>query len=96
MLNPADPEAPPATSVTPVVPFTSGIEPETSIYSELTQTTSFVAAGLVTAAPTATTSPSNGTITANSGVAEQTGNAGVRNKLPALAVLIVGAVAFAL
>ncbi|KAK3052936.1 hypothetical protein LTR09_006000 [Extremus antarcticus] len=96
VLNPADPEAPPATSVTPVVPFTSGIEPETSIYSELTQTTSFVAAGLVTAAPTATTSPSNGTITANSGVAEQTGNAGVRNKLPALAVLIVGAVAFAL
>ncbi|KAK3110536.1 hypothetical protein LTR53_015067 [Teratosphaeriaceae sp. CCFEE 6253] len=54
VLNPAKPNASPvendststmATSLATFVPFTSGIQPETSVYSELTQTTSFVAAG---------------------------------------------------
>ena len=71
-------------------------EAETSVYSELTQTTSFVAAGLVTAKPTATTSTgvaSNGTTSAP--VVEQTANAGGRMELPVLAAVAVGAVAFA-
>jgi hypothetical protein len=78
------------------VPFTSGIEPETSVYSELTQTTSFVAAGLVTATPNATTSAGAGSGTTTSApVVEQTANAGVRRELPVLAAVAVGAVAFA-
>lgn len=79
----------------PVVPFTSGIEPETSVYSELTQTTSFVAAGLVTAAPNATASTGAVSGTTSAPVVEQTANAGVRREMPVLAAVAVGAVAFA-
>ncbi|KAK5168882.1 uncharacterized protein LTR77_006191 [Saxophila tyrrhenica] len=88
-------------SPAPVVPFTSGITPETSVYSELTQTTSFVAAGLVTAAPNATMATvSSGSATpssplaASSGVVPATG-AGMRNELPAVVAALVGALAFA-
>jgi uncharacterized surface protein with fasciclin (FAS1) repeats len=102
VLNPATPDAEPsdntaddAVSLPPVVPFTSGIEPETSVYSELTQTTSFVAAGLVTATPNATTSAGAGSGTTSAPVVEQTANAGVRRELPVLAAVAVGAVAFA-
>jgi transforming growth factor-beta-induced protein len=102
VLNPSSPDAEPsdntadeAVSLPPVVPFTSGIEPETSVYSELTQTTSFVAAGLVTAAPNATTSAGAGTSTTGAPVVEQTANAGVRREMPVLAAVAVGAVAFA-
>jgi hypothetical protein len=83
------------------VPFTSGIEPETSVYSELTQTTSFVAAGLVTATPSSSsTVAGNGsaaasTTTTSEGPVQQTGNAGVRSELPALVGVFVGAVVFA-
>jgi uncharacterized surface protein with fasciclin (FAS1) repeats len=102
VLNPATPDAQPsdntaddAVSLPPVVPFTSGIQPETSVYSELTQTTSFVAAGLVTATPNATTSAGAGSGTTSAPVVEQTTNAGVRRELPVLAAVAVGAVAFA-
>lgn len=103
VLNPATPDAEPAdntaddaVSLPPVVPFTSGIQPETSIYSELTQTTSFVAAGLVTAAPNATASNAGaGSGTTSAPVVEQTANAGARMEMPVLAAVAVGAVAFA-
>ena len=103
VLNPATPDAEPsdnsaddAVSLPPTVPFTSGIQPETSIYSELTQTTSFVAAGLVTAKPTATTASTGGAAngTTSAPVVEQTANAGVRREMPVLAAVAVGAVAF--
>jgi len=106
VLNPAEADAEPSTgddddeasaTLGSVVPFTSGIEPETSVYSELTQTTSFVAAGLVTGTPSSTTGASNDTAasTTTDGPVEQTDNAGVRRELPALAAAVVGAVAFA-
>jgi uncharacterized surface protein with fasciclin (FAS1) repeats len=106
VLNPAEADAEPSTegeeehsaTLGSVVPFTSGIEPETSVYSELTQTTSFVAAGLVTGTPSSSTAAGgNGSAasTTSDGPVQQTGNAGVRRELPALAVAIVGAVAFA-
>ncbi|KAK3714229.1 hypothetical protein LTR37_008031 [Vermiconidia calcicola] len=103
VLNPARPDAQPnendssypATSVGTVVPFTSGIQPETSIYSELTQTTSFVAAGLMTATPTMANAPGHASVT-TSGVVMQTGNSGARNELPALAAAAMGAVVFAI
>jgi len=98
VLSPANASAQPATSLATVVPFTSGIQPETSVYSELTQTTSYVAAGLVTATPSVTksaTGNSSATTTTASAPARQTVNAGGRNELPVLAVAAVGAVAFA-
>jgi hypothetical protein len=107
VLNPAEADAEPGTedaepSVTlgSVVPFTSGIEPETSVYSELTQTTSFVAAGLVTGTPSSTSKAGaggngSGASTTSDGPVQQTGNAGVGRELPVLAVAVVGAVAFA-
>jgi hypothetical protein len=106
VLNPAEADAaPPSTeeeasaTLGSVVPFTSGIEAETSVYSELTQTTSFVAAGLVTATPSSssTGAAGNGSAasTTSDGPVQQTGNAGVRRELPALAAAVVGAVAFA-
>jgi uncharacterized surface protein with fasciclin (FAS1) repeats len=107
VLNPAEADAEPSTeeeeeepsaTLGSVVPFTSGIEPETSVYSELTQTTSFVAAGLITGTPSSSTAArGNGSAasTTSAGPVQQTGNAGVRRELPALAVAIVGAVAFA-
>ena len=63
----------------------------------MTQTTSFVAAGLVTAVPnaTATTGAGAGSNTTSAGVVEQTANAGVRREMPVLAAVVVGAVAFA-
>lgn len=81
-----------------VVPFTDGVEPETSVYSELSATTSFVAGGLVTAAA-ATASASmpadaSGSMTASMSAegrtsgsasvspAQQTGNAGARKEMP--------------
>ena len=104
VLNPAKPDVQPnenipvnpATSVGTVVPFTSGVQPETEIFYELTQTTSFVAAGLVTATPSMANAPGDASVT-TSGVVMQTGNAGVRNvELPALAAAVMGAVAFAI
>lgn len=106
VLNPAEADAEPSTgedeepsaTLGSIVPFTSGIEPETSVYSELTQTTSFVAVGLVTgAAPSSTTPAGNGSAasTTSDGPVEQTDNAGVRREMPALAAAVVGAVAFA-
>jgi hypothetical protein len=80
------------------VPFTSGIEPETSVYSELTQTTSFVAAGLVTATPSSSsTVAGNGSAasTTSGRPVQQTGNAGVGREVPALVGVFVGAVVFA-
>ncbi|KAK3669491.1 hypothetical protein LTR78_010638 [Recurvomyces mirabilis] len=88
-----------ATSVATLVPFTSGIQPETSVYSELVPTTSRVAAGLVTASPSSKTTGSiNGssTASASSSVAVQTTNAGMRMQIPALSAAIFGAMAFAL
>lgn len=103
VLNPSDQDPQPndsaatqATSLPPTVPFTSGIKPETSVYSELTQTTSFVAAGLVTATPSVTKASGSGTTTATSSFAVQTVNAGGRVELPALAAVAMGALAFAL
>jgi hypothetical protein len=107
VLNPAEADAaPPSTeeeasaTLGSVVPFTSGIEAETSVYSELTQTTSFVAAGLVTATPSSSSTGAaagNGSAasTTSDGPVQQTGNAGVGRELPALAAAVVGAVAFA-
>lgn len=101
VLNPANADAEPNTSASPtsdigsVVPFTSGIEPETSIYSELTQTTSFVVAGLATATPSATSAGGNGSETTSAGPVEQTENAGGHIELPVLAAAVVGAVVFA-
>jgi uncharacterized surface protein with fasciclin (FAS1) repeats len=102
VLDPSKPDAQPSdntaddpVSLPPTVPFTSGIQPETSIYSELTQTTSFVAAGLVTARPNATASTASGSQTTSGGVVEQTANAGA-HELPALAAVAMGAVAFAI
>ena len=106
VLNPAEANAVPNTepstddssaTLASAVPFTSGIEPETSVYSELTQTTSFVAADLVTATPSSSTVAGNGSAasTTSGGPVQQTGNAGVRSELPALVGVFVGAVAFA-
>ena len=95
VLSPANASAQPATSVATVVPFTSGIQPETSVYSELTQTTSFVAAGLVTATPSVTSGRNNSSTTTTSAFVMQTVNAGGRNELPIFAVAAVGAMAFA-
>lgn len=103
VLNPANPDAEPAdntaddaVSLPPVVPFTSGIQPETSIFSALTQTTSLVAANLVTATPSATASNAGaGSGTTSAPVVEQTANAGARMEMPVLAAVAVGAVAFA-
>jgi hypothetical protein len=107
VLNPAEADAAPSTgdgtddssaTLASAVPFTSGIEPETSVYSELTQTTSFVAAGLVTATPSSSsTVAGNGSAasTTSGGPVQQTGNAGVRSELPALVGVFVGAVVFA-
>lgn len=101
VLSPANADAEPNTSsgsttdVGTVVPFTSGVQTLSSIYSELTQTTSFVAAGLVTATPSASTAGNNSSATTTGGPVEQTVNAGGRNELPALAAVMVGAVAFA-
>lgn len=84
------------TAAASVVPFTSGVQPQTSIYSELSVTTSFVAAGLVSATPTASSGPA-GNVSASataSGVVQQTGNAGVKKELPFFAAAVaVGAVA---
>ncbi|KAK5698705.1 hypothetical protein LTR97_006353 [Elasticomyces elasticus] len=105
VLNPANPYATPSenatatatTSLATFVPFTSGIEPETSVYFELTQTTSFVAAGLVTGTPSATNGSGNSSVTTTSGPVIQTTNAGGRNDLPALAAAVaIGALAFAI
>jgi hypothetical protein len=110
VLNPAEADAAPSTgdgtgddtedssaTLASAVPFTSGIEPETSVYSELTQTTSFVAADLVTATPSSSTVAGNGSAasTTSGGPVQQTGNAGVRSELPALVGVFVGAVVFA-
>ncbi|GAB7324943.1 hypothetical protein MBLNU13_g08753t1 [Cladosporium sp. NU13] len=103
VLNPATPDADPAdntaddaVSLPPVVPFTSGIQPETSIFSALSKTTSLVAAGLVTATPNATASSAGaGSGTTSAPVVEQTANAGARMEMPVLAAVAVGAVAFA-
>jgi hypothetical protein len=106
VLNPAEANAVPNTepstddssaTLASAVPFTSGIEPETSVYSELTQTTSFVAADLVTATPSSSTVAGNGSAasTTSGGPVQQTGNAGVRSELPALVGVFVGAVVFA-
>jgi hypothetical protein len=110
VLNPAEADAAPSTgdgtgddtedssaTLASAVPFTSGIEPETSVYSELTQTTSFVAADLVTATPSSSTVAGNGSAasTTSGGPVQQTGNAGVRSELPALVGFFVGAVVFA-
>jgi hypothetical protein len=91
------------TSTAEIVPFTSGIQPETSVYFELTQMTSFVAAGLVTAAPSSSMVQSASTTVATSasststGVLQQTANAAAANGFPALAAAAVaGAIAFAL
>jgi hypothetical protein len=110
VLNPAEADAVPSTgdgtgddtedssaTLASAVPFTSGIEPETSVYSELTQTTSFVAADLVTATPSSSTVAGNGSAasTTSGGPVQQTGSAGVRSELPALVGVFVGAVVFA-
>lgn len=116
VLDPAEADSEPSTgddepspttaALGSVVPFTSGIEPETSVYSELTQTTGFVAAGLVTARPSSGSSMTaaaggNGSVasttatTTSDGPVQQTGNAGVRRELPVLAGAVLGAVAFA-
>ncbi|KAK4560903.1 hypothetical protein LTR86_005483 [Recurvomyces mirabilis] len=87
------------TGVATFVPFTSGIQPETSIYSELVPTTSRVAAGLVTASPSSkTTGLINGSsnASASGSVAVQTTNAGMVVQIPALAAAIFAAMAFAL
>lgn len=95
VLSPADRSyqpseiANPLTSLASVVPFTSGIQPETSIYSELTPTTRLVAAGLVT-----TTATSSGAAATSNGVVPATG-AGMRNELPALAAAALGVVVIA-
>jgi hypothetical protein len=90
VLNPETPNASPVLGPSPTsslptfLPFTAGISLNTTVYSELTPTTSRVAAGLVSETSTAT---------GTGGTAVQTG-AGVRNALPALAAAAVGAVAF--
>ncbi|KAK4888869.1 hypothetical protein LTR27_012268 [Elasticomyces elasticus] len=103
VLNPANPYATPSgnvtttatTSLATFVPFTSGIEPETSVYFELTQTTSFVAAGLVSGTPSVTNGSGNSSVTTTGGPVIQTTNAGGRNGLPALAAAVaIGAVGF--
>ena len=90
VLNPVEPDAEPdnSTATSPTlataVPFTSGVLPETSIFNALTGTTSFIAAGLVTASASA-----------SSGVVQQTANAGVQNVIPVMAAAVVGAVGIA-
>lgn len=79
------------------VPFTSALPPLTTTYQELADleaTTSFVAAALVSATPTSS-GVGNATASMSVPVQQQTGNAGVRNELPALAAAVLGAVAFA-
>jgi hypothetical protein len=106
VLNPSTPDAKPAdnnfndaVSLPPTVPFTEGVQPETSVYSELTQTTSFVAGGLVTGVPESKSGKGSGSeasATETGGPVEQTANAGVGMEVNALAAVAVGAVAFAM
>lgn len=105
VLNPSIPESEPednygdeAASLPLNVPFTSEVPPETStIFRQLTQTTSLVAAGLVTATPNATASTGAGSSnTTSAGVVEQTANAGVCKEMPVLPAVAICAVAFAL
>ena len=102
VLDPNNPDASPDVSIdqptatASFVPFTSGLEPLTG-FSELSGTTSFVAAGLVTEAPSmsVTSAPAgNMSVTSTYAPVVQTVNAGVKHELPALAVA-VGALAFA-
>lgn len=83
------------------VPFTSDVPAPTSTYAELealAATTSFVAAGLVTAASSVGAASVNGSMTMSAGMpAQQTGNAGSRKETPFLgAAVAIGAVAFAM
>lgn len=105
VLNPATPDAKPSegsdtamASLASFVPFTSSIQPETSIFSELAQTTSFVAAALVTETPHASNTTGNASATTNSAPVEQTVNAGILNSAPVMgaAAAVMGAVAFAM
>lgn len=105
VLNPATSNAEPSegsntvtASLASFVPFTPGVQPETSIFSELAQTTSFVAAALVTGAPDASNTTGNASATTNSAPVEQTVNAGILNGAPVMgaAAAIMGAVAFAM
>jgi hypothetical protein len=80
------------------VPFTSGISLNTTVYSELTATTSLVAAEIVTATSTPAETldvPGTATGTSSGGVVMQTTNAGAKN-LPGFAAAAVGAMAFML
>ncbi|KAM0718758.1 hypothetical protein Q7P37_005829 [Cladosporium fusiforme] len=105
VLNPANADAEPsensnnaATSVASFVPFTFGVQPETSIFSEMAQTTSLVAAALVTGASGASGATGNGSATTSGAPVEQTANAGVSNSAPVMAAVgvVMGAVAFAM
>lgn len=85
-----------------VVPFTSVIPSPTSTFTEISvldATTSFVAAGPVTAAPSAAGNGSagNGTVTTSGAPVQQTENTGPRKEMPFLgAAVAVGAMAFAM
>lgn len=105
VLNPATSDSEPednsadnTVSLPMNVPFTSEVPPETStIFRQLTQTTSLVAAALVTGTPNRTASTSVGSSnTTSARVVEQTTNASVRKEIPVLAAITISAVAFAL
>lgn len=105
VLNPANADAEPSegpntasTTLAMFVPFTSGVQPETSIFSEVAQTTSLVAAALVTRASSASNATGNGSVTTTSALVEQTANVGVLNDAPvmAAAAAIGGAMVFAM
>lgn len=100
VLNPSAPgmqttEAPTTTSLAAAVPFTSGVEPETSVFSELAATTSYVAAGLVTGTPTASDNSGNGSQVAGGAPPTYTGGTGSNTEARVWAAASVLAMVFA-
>ena len=107
--GPIDVDGPPSVEYPigplPEVPFTSGVEPETSIYSQLSGTTSSVAAGLAAPTPNASASAGNGSASSNGSlsggsptsteVMMQTGNAAAKDGLHAAVAVLMGAAAVA-
>ena len=101
VLNPDDAASPdenafPTNGAEERVPFTDVVG-EVSTYAEvsvLAATTSFVAAGLVSATPTGGSGDGSAGMS-SAVVPQQTGNAGAKGQVPALAAAVIGAVAFA-
>lgn len=85
VLNPSstgmqNTESPTTISLAAAVPFTSGVQPETSVFSELAATTSYVAAGLVTGTPSSSNFSGNSSQVPGGAPAPYTGGTGTNTE----------------